>query len=254
MDARRRAESTLMKAGALLLEELGLEDLDLSDQLTFTYNFSEVSGAGRYDGEYFQSKYRRLLQLIEQIGFEDLGHMGRLSRGIEVGSGAYEEAGILFIRVSTLRKYGITEGDSEKYISSELYRKLKSHFEPRIGELAISKDGTPGIAYHVSERVKGIISSGILRLRLTTDIDPEYLALVINSKVGQMQVERETSGAVILHWKPNQIESLKIPRLSPDAERDLGSLVRESKRNRAKAESLHDEATRQVEYLVLDQE
>lgn len=254
IDLRRRAENTLAKAEALLVEKLGVQDVDLSDRLTFVWSSTAASAAGRYDAEFFQPKYHPLLQLVESMGFDQLGNIGRLSKGIEVGKEAYEEAGVLFIRVSTLNQYGITEGDSEKYISSELYQELKSRFEPRLGELLITKDATPGIAYHLSEAVKGIISSGIVRLRLTSDIDPEYLTLVINSKVAQMQIERETSGAVILHWKPEQIERLKIPRLSPSAEQGLGDLVRESNRERAKAESLHQKARQRVERIILDQE
>ena len=254
IDLRRKAENTLAKAKALLVEGLGVEDVELSDQLTFVWNFSLASASGRYDAEFFQPKYHHLLQLVERIGFDHLGDIGTLSKGIEVGSEAYEEAGVLFIRVSTLSEYGITEGDSEKYISSKLYRELKSRFEPRLGELLITKDATPGIAYHVSESVKGIISSGILRLRLTRAIDPEYLTLVINSKVGQMQIERESSGAVILHWKPKKVELLRIPRLLPSTEQGLGDLVRESKRRRAKAERLHQRAKERVERIILDQE
>ena len=47
---------------------------------------------------------------------------------------------------------------------------------------------SPGMAFVVKEPIEGIISGGVLRVKLKEDIEPEYLALVINSIIGQSQV------------------------------------------------------------------
>jgi len=48
-----------------------------------------------------------------------------MKKGIEPGSEEYQDEGKLFIRVSSLSKYGIEERD-QKYLSEELYQKLKN--------------------------------------------------------------------------------------------------------------------------------
>ena len=77
----------------------------------------------------------------------------------------YKEEGKLFIRVSTLSKNGINLTE-EKYLSEKLYQELKKDYEPEVGEILLTKDATPGIAYAIKEPVERIMSGGILRLKL----------------------------------------------------------------------------------------
>jgi len=48
-----------------------------------------------------------------------------------------------------------------------------------------------------------------LRLRLkNSDINNEYLALVLNSIIVQLQIERDVGGSIINHWRPDQLEKI----------------------------------------------
>lgn len=103
-------------------------------------------------------------------------------KGFEVGTSLYTLEGPVFIRVSNLTKDGFKFGNADKYISETTHSSLKA-FQPIIGDILLTKDGTIGTCYVVDENVKGIISSGIMNLELTDNSIPkEYLALVINSK------------------------------------------------------------------------
>ena len=64
-----------------------------------------------------------------------------------MGGKEYLETGIPFVRVSNLSPFEITQ---EKYISEELYTELTEH-QPKQGEILLSKDATPGIAYYLRE-------------------------------------------------------------------------------------------------------
>jgi len=108
-----------------------------------------------------------------------LGKITLYTKGIEVGSSAYTESGIPFLRVSNLSKHGIVD-DSVNFISDELYNVLREKYEPQQGEILLSKDATPGIAYFLDESVQGIIASGILRLSLIEDIPPYLLMSIKN--------------------------------------------------------------------------
>ena len=70
-----------------------------------------------------------------------------LKKCVEVRSNAYFEDGIRFVRVSNLNLFEITK---EKYISEELYAEIQEHQRQK-GEILLSKDTTPGIAYHLRE-------------------------------------------------------------------------------------------------------
>ena len=248
LDELENSISLYSQAENLLLEELGLKDFEVEEDLSYIVNLSEIKSAHRADAEYFQPKYEKLLSKLK-------GQMVRLcdlvsfKKGIEIGSEQYQEDGKLFIRVSNFSKQGLIERD-QKYLSEELYQKLKDKFKPKIGEILLTKDATPGIAYLLKRPVIGIIAGGILRLKIKKDIEPEYLALTINSIVGQMQVERDTGGSVILHWRPEQIKNCLIPILPKSTQQKISSLIQESFKLRREAKELIDRAKREVEAMV----
>ena len=171
-------------------------------------------------------------------------------KGIEVGSENYEDEGKLFIRVSNLSVNGFVERD-QKYINDELYQQLKGTYEPKVGDFLLTKDATPGIAYVVKEPIKGIIASGILKLKINErEINKEYLALCINSLFGKLQIERDGGGSVITHWKPEQIKRLAIPILPNKIQQKIASLIKQSHEARKKAKELLEIAKRSVEIAI----
>ena len=244
---RKKSSELYAAAEKLLLEELGIKESDFEDELSYVIELSEA--AERTDAEYFQPKYQKLLEKIRAKNPGKLGDLVSVKKGIEPGAEAYQEEGKLFIRVSSVSKFGIQKLD-QKHLSNELYEKLSKDFEPQAGEILLTKDATTGIAYVVSESVQGIISGGILRLKLKTGVDPEYLALVINSLVGQMQAERDAGGSIIKHWKPDQVKNIEIPILPNATQQKIGDLVCKSHAARQKSKQLLESAKHQVEQLI----
>ncbi len=245
---QEKSKSFYSQAENLLLEELDLKDFKPKEELSYIVNLSEVKSAHRADAEYFQPKYEELISKVKTRMLK-LSDLVSFKKGIEIGSKQYQEEGKLFIRVSNLSKQGLVERD-QKYLNEELYQKLKKDFEPKVGEILLTKDATPGIAYLLKEPVEGIIAGGILRLKIKTEIEPEYLALVINSIVGQAQVERDTGGSVIFHWRPEQIKNCLIPILPKTTQQKIADLVQKSHEARKKAKELLEEAKRKVEELI----
>ena len=244
-----KSKSLYSQAGNLLLEELGLKGFESESELWSVVNFSEIKKADRIDPEYFQPKYQTILSLIRKNGGVALGELATIKKGIEPGTEAYQEEGKLFIRVSSISKDGITDKD-QKYLKDELYDKLKKDYQPKVGEILLTKDASPGMAYAVKEPIEGIVSGGVLRVRLKENVESEYLALVINSIVGQSQVERDAGGSIIAHWKPDQVKEMQIPILSKTIQQKIADLVRQSHEARKKAKQLLEEAKRKVEELI----
>lgn len=238
------------QAENLLLEELGLKDFEVEDDLSYIVNLSEVKSAHRADAEYFQPKYEKLIEKIKSKNARILGELVSMKKGIEPGSEIYQDEGKLFIRVSSLSKNGLEDKD-QKYLSDELYQKLKKNYEPKVDEILLTKDATPGTAYVVKEPIEGIVSSGILRLKLKNEkVENEYLALCLNSVIGQMQAERDGGGSIITHWRPEQIKSILIPVLPKSTQQKIADLVQKSHESRKHAKVLLEEAKSKVEYLI----
>src|SRR3989344_5853167 len=234
----------------LLLEELGLKNFEVEDDLSYIVNLSEIKSAHRADAEYFQPKYEKIISLIRANSGMVLGDLATMKKGIEPGSDAYQDEGKLFIRVSSLSKNGLEDKD-QKYLSNELYQKLKKNYEPKVGEILLTKDATPGIAYVVKEPIEGIVSGGILRLKLKNEkVENEYLALCLNSVIGQTQAERDGGGSIITHWRPEQIKNVLIPILPKPTQQKIADLVQKSHEARSKAKQLLEQAKYKVEQLI----
>jgi len=238
------------QAEQLLLSELGLLDWKPRRTLTYVRSFNQVAKASRMDAEHFHPKYKEMFdRLPSNFYLQLLGKITLYTKGIEVGSSAYTESGIPFLRVSNLSKHGIVD-DSVNFISDELYNVLREKYEPQQGEILLSKDATPGIAYFLDESVQGIIASGILRLSLIEDIPPYYLELVLNSIFVQLQIEQSVGGSIIKHWKPSQVQKTWIPRLLADREKEISALVQQSHAARREAKTLLEKAKRAVEIAI----
>lgn len=243
------SKSFYLEAEGLLLEELGLESAVFEEDLSCVVNYTDVVNSNRMDAEYFQPKYQELIEKIKGQNVKTLGELVSMRKGFEPGSETYQEEGKLFIRVSSVSKLGIEEKD-QKYLSEELYQKLKKNYEPELGDILLTKDATPGIAYVIKESLEGIISGGILDLKVKNDIESEYLALCISSIVGQWQAQRDAGGSIIAHWKPEQIRNILIPILSTEKQKEIADLVRKSHEARKKSKELLEEAKRKVEKMI----
>ncbi len=247
----QESNKTYSQAEQLLLEKLGIKDLHLSDELFYIVSTKETKETKRFDAEYWQLKYKKLLSYLnKKFEIKKLRDLVNIKKGIEPGSEKYQEEGKPFIRVSNLSKFGINDND-QKYLTDDFYHELKRSYQPKMGEILLSKDATPGIAYVVKESIEGIIAGGILRLRVEADLEPEYLALIINSLIGQYQMERDTGGSVIVHWRPEQIRNICIPIIEKSTQQEITSLVKRSHTARKKAKELLEKAKQKVEKMIL---
>ena len=238
------------KGQIFLLSELGLANWQPQHQLTFVKYYSDTEWAGRIDADYFQPKYEEIVNAIKNCpgGWERLGDLVTVQKCVEVGSDAYLDAGVPFVRVSNLSPFEISE---EKYISETLYAEIKQH-QPKQGEILLSKDATPGIAHYLDQPPpKMIPSGGILRLTNQTDsVNNEYLALVLNSILTREQVNRDVGGSIILHWRPDQVKGVVIPILPREKQAQIRQNVTESFSLRKQSRHLLECAKRAVEIAI----
>ena len=245
----KKSKLLYSQAEQILLEELGLKNLDLKDDLFCTTTLKEVKDNNRMDTEYYMPKYEKLMEHIFNFEHIPLGKLAKFKKGVEPGSDKYFKTGKPFLRVSNLSKFEIIN-NNQKYLENNLYMQLKKSYEPKKGEILLSKDATPGVTYVLKESIEGIISSGILRLEVASSIKNEYLALVINSQVGQMQMKRDSGGSIINHWKIEEIKNLKVPLLADNTQEKIENLCCESFSKRKQAKQLLEQAKHKVEEMI----
>ena len=57
---------------------------------------------------------------------------------------------------------------------------------------------------------------------------PDYLTLVLNSDIARLQAERDSSGAIIQHWKPSDIEQVVVPILPMEVQQQIAGKIEKS--------------------------
>ena len=229
----------------LLLQELFLDYWQSRGSVSCSIkSFSAVQSTGRLDSEYYQPKYDELFEHLAKYKCTKLGDIVAIKKSIEPGSDSYIEEGIPFIRVSDVNKFEIGKTDlhlSPKEFNIEVLR-------PHKDTIIFSKDGSIGIAYKCEKDLDIITSGALLHLDIRNEnILPDYLTLVLNSIVTQLQAERDSNGAIIQHWKLDDIKKIIVPILPMQIQSLIAEKVQKSFALRKQSKRLLEQAKRMVE-------
>lgn len=243
-----QTENNYSNATLQLLAYLGLSYWKPTEETKSIKKFSKSFAiSGRLDAEYYQPKFDELFEVIEKVKHKPLGRIASFKKSIEPGSDAYQTEGIPFIRVSDISKFGISEPeihlDRKEFDLADL--------KPKKDTILLSKDGSVGIAYKVEQDLDVITSSALLHLTITDkEVLPDYLTLVLNSKLTQMQAERDAGGSIIQHWRPDEIKQVLIPVLPMDTQIELVKQIQQSFKLRQESSKLIDIAKQAVEIAI----
>lgn len=232
----------------LLKEKLGLKYIDEVKQNKTEKNFLDTFVKyGRIDSEFFEKKYEILDQCLSNQNSKKLSDIVNIKKSIEPGSDAYISNGVPFIRISNFSKYGIK--DTDIYLDEKKYELEK--LKPKKNTILLSKDGTIGIAYKVEEDLNIITSGAIIHLILKdSELDIDYLTLVLNSDIVKMQAERSSGGSIIKHWRSEDIKNVKVPVLPSQIQNEISSKVKKSFLMRKESERLINLASKSIEIAI----
>lgn len=254
VEKKHQAESLYDSAQQQLLNGLQFALPSVSASSIAEKKLSDSFGlSGRLDAEYYQPKYDELFAVLSKQVRRPLGQLVSRMKSIEPGSEYYGDTGIPFIRVSDVSKTGI---DNPSIMIPENIEPNIDRLYPKKDTILFSKDGSVGIAFKITEDMKAVTSSALLHLRVnnTSEILPDYLTLVLNSEIVQLQAERDASGAIIQHWKLSDIEKVVIPVLPYDMQFEIAKKVQQSFLLREKANDLIQIAVKAVELAIEDSE
>ncbi|MBR0167698.1 MAG: N-6 DNA methylase [Synergistaceae bacterium] len=247
-DILREATQSYAQAQTLLNDAVHFTPSEMSASNTATVSFSQAFSTGRLDAEYFMPKYDELFAHLETLPTKKLGEIVTITKSIEPGSEYYSTEGIPFIRVSDITAMGITPPAIR--IPRDIVPDIETLY-PKEDTILLSKDGSIGIAYKVDSDIEAVTSGALLHLHVTdSEVLPDYLALVLNSEIVQLQAERDSNGAIIKHWKPDDIARVVVPIFDRDTQQTISENVRKSFALRKESERLITLAVKSVELAI----
>lgn len=249
-----QSKTLYCEAENLLLTELDLVDFKPSDENIAIKSFSESFGeCGRLDSEYYQPKYDEIIAKVKGAKYDILDNIINIQKSIEPGSNAYQDNGIPFVRVSNLTKYGVSNPSAHLKIDIFDIEKLDI-LQPKKNTILLSKDGTVGIAYNIKKDTDFITSGALLHLTIKDKykgkVFNEYLTLVLNSVVVQMQSQRDAGGSIIKHWKPSEVKQVLIPIIDYSIQTQIEQKIKQSFKLKEQSKQLLELAKKAVEVAI----
>ncbi|WP_414530819.1 restriction endonuclease subunit S [Nodularia chucula] len=243
-ESKKLAKSLYAEAEALLLHELGLDNLDLSAQKSYVANFSETVESDRFDAEYFQTKYKRLVNYLStRYLTKSLKHLGQVTKGRSV---EYYDSGIPVIRSGDLNDLDNLE--EIKYTDPN-----QQYFLLQNGDICISSIGFGSIGkiqiFNKEGKYATVSEVTVIRQK---EINSYYLQIFLQSLAGQLQIERYITGATgQLHLYPRDVEKIIVPIIPQEKQRQFEVFVMRSLQAKKQAKDLLEQAKQQVEQIIL---
>lgn len=245
---RSNSATAYQQANELLESQLGLDKLTFQKPVGYaarfsTVGWSETFSAGRVDAQCFAPDarfYENWLRAHTQCN-----RLGSLLQGTAKG------------RQQADADEGLTDYCSIKHITGrELVEVSKCFSQPDTplagaDDLLLAITGATIGKIGIVKRYEQLAFSGdLLCLRTAESIDPHYLLLVLDHKVGQVQFNRWITGSTNGHLAPRDVARVLVPRLSGETEAKIAKLVKSSLLKRQESEHLLEQAKARVEQLI----
>lgn len=242
------SKSLYSQAENLLLEDLGLKDFQVEDDLSFVVNLSDVKSANRVDAEYFQPKYNKLLEKVRQAGAHALTDIIQ-NVNAKLDPRKTPDETFKYVELANINpSVGVIDGYSEilgKEAPSRAKRMLKT------GDVIVSsvEGSLEKIALVSGEQEGYLASTGFFQFR-SKEILPEVILVLAKSVVLQWQLKKHCAGTILTAVPNESLQKMFVPTIPKPTQKKIAELVRKSHEARKKSKELLEEAKRKVEGMI----
>ncbi len=247
LELLKQSESLYSQAENLLLEELGLKDFKVEDDLFYIVNLSQIKSAHRADAEYFQPKYEKLIKRIRKFSESLL----EVVDNIPARFNPYlrPEETFKYVELEHINtSIGIIDGYIE-ILGNEAPSRAKRVLKEKDVIFSSVEGSLKKVALVNKEQEGYLASTGFFQFRCKKVL-PEYFLVLAKSIVLQMQFEKETAGTILTAVPKEALKNIIIPILPKHTQQKIADLVQKSHEARKKAKELLEEAKRRVEELI----
>ncbi len=243
-EQKQHSKSLYSQAEELLLGKLGLKDWRPKNTFHTTKKFSDFAQSGRLDAEYYQPKYDDLFERLQKVDCKTIKEIQIINyRGFQP---EYVENGkIDVINSKHILEDGLDYENFEKTDEVSFNNAVRA--QVKYGDILTYTTGANigRTQVYLSEK-KAMASNHVNMLRVK-DVNPIYLALVLNSKIGRMQTEKSSTGSAQVELYPDDLASFIIPILPEAIQTKIASLIQQSFECKAQSKQLLEDAKRMVE-------
>ena len=255
----QEADALLDSINDYVLTELGIEMPEVEEKGCFVVYASETSGL-RTDPFYYQNHYKAIQNILSQS--RNVKQLGELLQLVDSGSRpkggvANIQSGVLSFGGEHINNQCEVDINTPRYIPHK-FHDLHKRTETQLNDLLLVKDGaTTGKIGIVSDtaHVGQNINEHLFILRTKDDVNPIYLLNYLNSSLGNLQIQREITGATVTGITRDVVKRLKIILPNMGKQTEIANHITEvrssAKELRQEADSVIEQAKERVERILL---
>ena len=253
------AHSNLSKSNSLysqlqdlIMDELGLNDWHPSNNIVNVKSLNEsFLFSGRLDAEHYQVKYDELEEIIKTVPYKTIAEIQLFNaRGVQPDY--VEDGGISVVNSKHILEDGLDYDNFER--TTEAFLSSQTRAQISYGDILIYTTGANIGRTQVYLKHDHALASNHVNILRVKGVNPIYLALVLNSRIGRMQTEKLCTGSAQVEIYPNDIEKFIVPILDETIQEDIASKVQESFAMKAESKRLLNVAKEAVEIAICDSE
>jgi restriction endonuclease S subunit len=194
----------------------------------------------RFDPIYYAHEYNHFDKKLRKKPFKKFHQILKsINNGYDFRD--YKDSGTPYLKVANV-KQGELDFTKIQYIdfnSSEISKNIQL----KKGNLLLTRKGTFGNAFALDKDYDFVISSEVFYIELQDNsINPKFLEIFFNSKIGQAQFDKNKIGAIMGSLSQEAIRDLNIPLPSSEIQNQIvgiyESYVAQKQKNEAEAEKL----------------
>lgn len=244
----KRSKLLYSQAESLLLEELGIKNIDRSHEPCYEVNSADTISANRIDAEYYKPKYEKIVNTIKKY----FGGFSFVKNEFVQVKDSFLKDNSKFYRYVEIGGIDISYGNIECLNLKGDKLPTNAKIITQGGELIISKvRPTRGAVTIIPEEWKEVICSGaFVVLKENGTIRKEVLNVFLKSIIGKELLGRPVTGTSYPTVDDKDILELPIPLIKQKLQNQIAELLNESYSTYRRAQILLEEAKKKVEEII----
>ena len=246
--ARRDSLKIAETAQLRLVNELGLNELSAAHSMGYITTLRALHVSRRIDAHHFNPFVNQLLDSISSFHLVDVRDIRMYNRrGIQP---VYVSEGeVAVITSQHLGRWHINYRALEHTSSDHYLAAPEAHVQHN-DLLTYSTGAYIGRTNVYVKEHRALASNHVNILRLRSDIDASYMALVLQSVVGQAQTSKYLRGSAQAELYPTDIDRFVVPLLEPETQSQIGGELRRSLQRLDDSERLIEQAIANVAEFI----
>lgn len=247
---KKLADEKYEEAEKSLYELLGQEKLGLKFEKSFETGAGEVFSIMRFDSEYYQPKYKEIIEILSKSGFkvEKLEKVVRISTK-KINPKTNPTKKIKYVELANINP---STGEIDSF--SELYgyeAPSRARMVIKAGDVLVASlaGSVDNIGLVPEELNGGVASTGFFVINSENYLS-EFLFLLFRSEIMKKQLEQKTAGAIMAAVPKSVFGDLLVPVIPKSKQEKIAELVKQSFSLQKEAKQLLDEATKKVGNLI----